>query len=50
LQRNAWLEDTATMEDTHRAMKSGAKRVQHIQDEEILIRHGYRITDDYVVA
>lgn len=50
LQRNAWLEDTATMEDTHRAMKSGAKRWQHVQDEEILIRHGYRVTEEFIAA
>ena len=41
LQRNAWLEDTQTMENTHRAMASGAKRYMNLQDEEILIRHGY---------
>lgn len=50
LQRNAWLEDTATMEDTHRAMESGAKTVQHLQDEEILIRHGIVSVERYVAA
>jgi len=48
LQRNAWLEDTATMEDTHRAMLSRAKQVQHLQDDEILIRHGARVVEQYV--
>lgn len=48
LQRNAWLEDTATMEDTHRAMASGAKKFQNLQDEEILIRHGFKVVEDYV--
>lgn len=50
IQRNAWLEDTATMEDTHRAMKSGAKKFQHLQDEEILIRHGAAVIDQYISA
>ena len=50
LQRNAWLEDTATMEDTHRAMTSGAKRHQHLQDEELLIRHGFKVVEDMVRA
>jgi len=50
LQRNAWLEDTATMEDTQRAMESGAKRFQNLQDDEILIRHGAIMVDRYVNA
>ncbi|MES2495682.1 MAG: aromatic ring-hydroxylating dioxygenase subunit alpha [Pseudomonadota bacterium] len=50
LQRNAWLEDTATMEDTQRAMESGAKRFQNLQDDEILIRHGAVVVDAYVNA
>jgi phenylpropionate dioxygenase-like ring-hydroxylating dioxygenase large terminal subunit len=48
LQRNAWLEDTATMEATHKALKSGAKKVMHLQDHEILIRHGYKAVEDYI--
>lgn len=50
LQRNAWLEDTATMEATQRAMTSGAKRFQNLQDEEILVRHGAMVVDRYVNA
>jgi phenylpropionate dioxygenase-like ring-hydroxylating dioxygenase large terminal subunit len=50
LQRNAWLEDTATMEATQRAMESGAKRHQNLQDDEILIRHGAKIVEQYVNA
>lgn len=50
LQRNAWLEDTATMEDTQRAMQSRAKTLQHLQDDEILIRHGAVVVDQYVNA
>ena len=48
LQRNAWLEDTATMEATQRAMQSRAKREQHLQDDEILIRHGALVVEQYV--
>jgi len=43
LQRNAWLEDTQTMENTHRAIASGAKRFINLQDEEILIRHAHHV-------
>ncbi|WP_347270915.1 aromatic ring-hydroxylating oxygenase subunit alpha [Rhizorhabdus histidinilytica] len=50
LQRNAWLEDTATMEDTQRAMQSRAKMHQHLQDDEILIRHATVVVDRYVNA
>ncbi|MBC7284841.1 aromatic ring-hydroxylating dioxygenase subunit alpha [Hoeflea sp.] len=50
LQRNAWLEDTATMEATHAALKSGAKKAMHLQDEEVLIRHCYKVVDEYVNA
>lgn len=48
LQRNAWLEDTATMEDTQDALESGAKEVMHLQDEEILLRHGYHVLEKYM--
>ena len=48
LQRNAWLEDTATMEATHTALRSGAKKVMHLQDHEILIRHSYKAVDEYI--
>ena len=50
LQRNAWLEDTATMEDTQTALESGAKQVMHLQDDEILIRHGYHALEKYMAA
>jgi phenylpropionate dioxygenase-like ring-hydroxylating dioxygenase large terminal subunit len=46
LQRNAWLEDTQTMENTHRAIASGAKRFFNLQDEEILIRHAYHTIEE----
>ena len=47
---HAWLEDTATMEDTQRAMESRAKTQQHLQDDEILIRHSAAVVDQYVNA
>lgn len=50
LQRNAWLEDTATMEDTHQALKSGAKSEMYLQDGEILIRHLLEVVDQMVNA
>ena len=50
LQRNAWLEDTATMEDTQIALESGAKQFMHLQDDEILIRHGYHALEAYMHA
>ncbi|WP_234053019.1 MULTISPECIES: SRPBCC family protein [unclassified Xanthobacter] len=50
LQRNAWLEDTATMEDTQDALESGAKTVMHLQDDEVLIRHGYHALEHFMTA
>ena len=50
LQRNAWLEDTATMEGSFSALRSGAKKVLQLQDEEILVRHGYHVLDKYLRA
>lgn len=50
LQRNAWLEDTATMEDTQDALESGAKTVMHLQDDEVLIRHGYHALEQFMTA
>ena len=50
LQRNAWLEDTQTMENTHRAMASGAKQYINLQDEEILIRHAYHVIEQRINA
>lgn len=50
LQRNAWLEDTQTMENTQRALESGAKRFINLQDEEILIRHSYHTVQEFLSA
>jgi phenylpropionate dioxygenase-like ring-hydroxylating dioxygenase large terminal subunit len=43
LQRNAWLEDTATMEDTHTALRAGAVKYVNFSDEEVLLRHQYEV-------
>lgn len=48
LQRNAWLEDTGTMEGTYFSLRSGAKEFMHLQDEEILVRHGYQVLEKYM--
>jgi nitrite reductase/ring-hydroxylating ferredoxin subunit len=39
LHRNAWLEDTATMEDTFAGILSGAIDEMQLMDQEFLIRH-----------
>lgn len=48
LQRNAWLEDTGTMEATQLALSSGVKKFFHFQDGEVLLRHNYRVIEEYV--
>ncbi len=48
LQRNAWLEDTATMEGTFYSLCSGAKPHMILHDEEVLVRHGYHVLDKYL--
>lgn len=48
LQRNAWLEDTATMEGTFYSLRSGAKPHMQLHDEEVLVRHGYHVLDRYL--
>lgn len=48
LQRNAWLEDTETMENTFTAILSGGRKYMHLQDAEILIRHGYKVVQDWI--
>ncbi|MEI9995303.1 MAG: aromatic ring-hydroxylating dioxygenase subunit alpha [Rhizomicrobium sp.] len=45
LQRNAWYEDTATMEDTQEALSSGVLKEMHFMDEEILLRHAFEAID-----
>jgi len=46
--RNAWLEDTGTMEATQAALSSRVKTHFNLQDQEILIRHSYKVLEDFV--
>lgn len=48
LHRNAWLEDTATMEDTFVGLKSGAIDAIQLMDEEFLIRHAAATLENYL--
>jgi len=48
LQRNAWLEDTATMEATQAALASGVKKFFHFQDGEVMLRHNYQVIDEFI--
>jgi len=48
VQRNAWLEDTATMEGTYAALESRSKKFMHLHDEEVLVRHGYHVLEQYL--
>jgi hypothetical protein len=43
LQRNAWLEDTATMEDTQAALRAGVLDKVNLQEDEILLRHAFEV-------
>jgi phenylpropionate dioxygenase-like ring-hydroxylating dioxygenase large terminal subunit len=42
LHRNAWLEDTGTMEDTYAALASGVLKEMPLMDEEIMIRNTHK--------
>jgi phenylpropionate dioxygenase-like ring-hydroxylating dioxygenase large terminal subunit len=46
--RTAILEDLATLEQTQPALESGAKPYLLLQDNEIAIRHHYKVVDDFV--
>lgn len=48
MRRNAWLEDTSTMEATQRGLAGGRLKDFILSDSEILIRHGYKVLEDYV--
>ncbi len=50
LHRNAWLEDTATMEDTFTGIRSGAIEDMQSMDQEFLIRHAIRTHDRYLAG
>ncbi len=42
LHRNAWLEDTSTMEETQSALESGVLDEMVLMDEEIMIRNAHK--------
>jgi hypothetical protein len=46
--RSAWLEDTGTMEATHQALASGVRKHFIFQEQEILVRHSYKVLEEYV--
>ena len=48
LQRNAWLEDTGTMEANQIALSSGGKKVFRFQEGEVMLRHSYRVIEEFV--
>lgn len=48
MRRNAWLEDTSTMEATHAGLASGVLENFTLSDPEILVRHGYKVLEEYV--
>ncbi len=50
LHRNAWLEDTSTMEDTYAALCSGVLDEMVLMDEEIMIRNTHRAWHEYMRA
>ncbi|WP_411817225.1 aromatic ring-hydroxylating oxygenase subunit alpha [Hyphococcus sp. DH-69] len=50
LHRNAWLEDTATMEDTFSGICSGAINEMQLMDQEFLIRHAARTHEKFLNA
>jgi len=50
IHRNAWLEDTATMEDSFVGIRSGAIDSMQLMDQEFLIRHAMRVQQDYLTA
>ena len=48
LHRNAWLEDTSTMEDTYQALASGVLEEMVLMDEELMIRNTHKHWHDYM--
>ena len=46
--RDAWLEDFSTLEQTQAVLKSGGRDHYVLKDEEILIRHFHKILDERV--
>ena len=50
LHRNAWLEDTATMEDTFTGIMSGVIDEMQLMDNEFMIRHAAQALDTMLSA
>ena len=50
LHRNAWLEDTATMEDTYQGIRAGVIDEMQLMDQEFLIRHAARNFDAHLAG
>lgn len=48
--RDVQMEDMITVEATQEALESRAIDSYHLQDEEILIRHAYKVVHDHVAA
>lgn len=48
LHRNAWLEDTSTMEQTYQALSSGVLDEMVLMDEELMIRNTHKYWHDYM--
>jgi phenylpropionate dioxygenase-like ring-hydroxylating dioxygenase large terminal subunit len=46
LHRNAWLEDTGTMEDTHAAMMSGVLDRMYLMDDEVMVRASHHAINE----
>lgn len=43
-----WLEDSATMEITQEALRSGVKKVFWLHDEEVLVRHSHHVVQQFL--
>jgi phenylpropionate dioxygenase-like ring-hydroxylating dioxygenase large terminal subunit len=48
MRRNTWLEDIATMEATQAGLATRALSSFMLSDPEILVRHSYKVLEDYV--
>lgn len=50
LHRDAWAEDTGTMEHTQQMLETGARKYMVLQDNEVLIRHAYMVLEEALRA
>jgi phenylpropionate dioxygenase-like ring-hydroxylating dioxygenase large terminal subunit len=50
LHRDAWAEDTGTMEHTQQMLETGAREYMVLQDNEVLIRHAYTVLEEALRA